>query len=143
MTAQNPVKYAEDTLAVHVVWAEANTRLAAHEASKVAYLSALSGIRYTEQQIAAREGEIVAEQRGDHPDMKIMEFKQHVATVMSADEKAVELNTAMAEEKDARDAAKADMQHHELGLGAITARMNELAGLLHFYAAAKEAASRS
>ena len=57
MATQNPVKYAEDTLSVHIVWTEANTRLAAHEASKVAYLSALSGIRYTEQQIAAREGE--------------------------------------------------------------------------------------
>lgn len=142
MAKQNPVEYAEGTLGVHQVWDEANDRLVAHEVVKDRYLASLSGIRYVEQQIATREGEIVAEQRGEHPDMKIMEFKQHIAAVMATDEKAVELNTSLAEEKDIRDAAKADMQHHELGLQALTARMNELAGLLEFYAAAKQAASR-
>ncbi len=139
--AKNPVDYAEEVLGVHQVWDEANTRLAAHEEAKNTFLTSLSGIRYLEEQIAVREAAIVTEQRGEHPDMKIMEFKQHVATLLASDPDAMQHATDLREEKDTKERAEQDMRHHELGLRALTARMTELAGLLEFYAAAKQAAA--
>lgn len=139
MAAKNPVEYAESVLDVHGVWNEAQERLAAHEEAKNAYLAALTSIRWTENQIATREAEIVAEERGTHPDMKITEFKQHVATVQATDETTVDFRGVLADQKAIRDEAEQGMKHHDLGVRALTARMNELAGLLDFYAAAKEA----
>ncbi len=143
MAKANPVEYAEETLGVHAVYEEAVERLAKHEAAKTAYLTSLGGIRYAEQQIESREAEIVSEQRGEHPDMGIQEFKLHVKTVGAGDDRMQELSSALTEEKANRDESEQDMRHHELGVRALTARMQELGGLLDFYAAAKSGGGRT
>jgi hypothetical protein len=136
---KNPVSYAEDDLGVHVVWDEARARLDEHETAKARYLAALKSLRITERQITDRNMELVTEQRGLQPELKVTAFREHMKVVAAEDDTMVGLQSQLEDDKTERDEAKADMEHHELGLRALTARMHELAGLLEFYATAKSA----
>lgn len=141
VTAKNPVTYAEDTLGVHHVWDEAQTRLREHDTAKGAYLAAHAAIRAAELLMADREAEIVNEERGKHPDMKITEFKLHVKTVSQTDPIYAEHEEIVHAQKAVKETMEQEMRHHELGVRAATARMTELGGLLEFYAASKRAAT--
>lgn len=136
-TLSNPVQYAEETLGVHGVWQECQDRLAAHDQAKALYLKALSGLRDTKAELADRERSIVSDERGNHPDMKPMAFKDHIKSVLDGDLYIKGYRKDLAGFESLRDEAEADMRHHELGVRALTARMHELAGLLDFYGAAK------
>lgn len=137
----NSVEYAEDTLGVHKVYDDCTQRLEEHDKAKNTYLTALSDIRQLKAAVVEREAEITSDERGKHPDMKITAFKQHVGVKCEQDtvHKAYRDDLAVAESS--RDEAEQDMRHHELGVRALTARMNELGGLLEFYSAAKQAAT--
>lgn len=135
----NPVQYAEETLGVHDVWAECRERLAQHDASRTTYLDAVAQLRDLKAAVQTREAEITSDQRGEHPDMKITAFKEHLKVAFEEDTVHTAYRDEIAEQEIRRDNAESEMRHHELGIRALTARMHELAGLLEFYGAAKRA----
>lgn len=137
---KSAVDYAEEDLDVHGVWDEAVARLAQHEDAKNLYVTTLAQIRMIKSKVQSLTMDITSDERGKFPDMKPTPFRDHVRTVVEDHPELSALRSDMAEAESARDQAKADLDHHALGLGAITARMNELAGLLTFYSAAKAAA---
>lgn len=139
--AKNAVQYAEEDLAVHEVWDEAQQRLAQHDAAKEAYLLSLRTIRDCRDSLRSREMFIISEERGKFPDMKPTPFREHVKEQFEADDNHAQFRESLAEAESMKEQAKADMDHHALGVQATTARMSELAGLLHFYSAAKAAAA--
>jgi hypothetical protein len=136
---KNAVKYAEENLGVHVVWDEAQTRLEQHDDAKNTYLTALRSVRDVKEKMRAREMTIVSDERGKFPDMKVTPFRDHIKAEFEADVVLSALRDELAGHESDRDRAKADMDHHSLGVQATTARMSELAGLLNFYSAAKAA----
>ncbi len=137
MTDRNPVEYAEDILDVHGVFREAKDRLERHEDAKNLYVTTLAQIRSLKSEIQSVEIDVTAEERGDNPDMKVTAFREHLKNVFESHLGLRDLRSNLAAAESARDEAKADMDHHALGVGALTARMSELAGLLQFYSAAK------
>ena len=140
---KNAVQYAEEDLGVHVVWDEAQTRLDQHEECKNTYLAALRSIRDLKEKMRSREMTIVSDERGKFPEMKVTPFRDHVKAEFEADAVLSDYRDELAVAESDRDRAKADMDHHSLGVQAATARMSELAGLLNYYSAAKAAATAS
>lgn len=140
---KNAVQYAEEDLGVHVVWDEAQTRLEQHDEAKNTYLNCLRQIRDLKERMRTRETTIVSDERGKFPDMKVTPFRDHIKAEFEADSALQEYRDELAVIESDRDRAKADMDHHSLGVQATVARMSELAGLLHFYSAAKAAATAS
>lgn len=139
--AKNAVQYAEDDLGVHEVWDEAQRRLNQHEDAKNIYLTAMRQVRELKEQMRTREMEIVSDERGTNPDMKVTAFREHVKVCFENDADLTDYRSTLAMLESDKDRAKADMDHHALGVQATTARMSELAGLLNFYSAAKAAAT--
>ncbi len=135
----NPVTYAEETLGVHDVYAECRTRLQGHDEARNIYLDAIAQLRDLRAAVTTREAEITSDERGEHPEMKITAFKDHLKVVFEADTVHMAYRDEIAIQEIRRDQAESEMRHHELGIRALTARMHELAGLLAFYGAAKEA----
>lgn len=133
----NAVQYAENTLGVHTPWSEAQTRLASHDSYTTAEVGAAALIRLLKDQIADYEAEVVSQWRADEPSLSATAFKQYVKDRLGVDTNWRKLRDDLTAHEVARDAAEAGRRHEEQGLRVLSARMEELAGLLHFYAAAK------
>ena len=134
---KNPVEYAEVELGVHEVWEQASHRLEQHEDAKDLYLTSLRQVRNIKADIRSAEMDLASDERGKFPEMKVTPFRDHMKAAYESDERLSSLRADLAAAESSRDEAKADMDHHSLGVHAMTARMHELAGLLQFYSAAK------
>lgn len=137
LSVPNAVEYAERTLDVHGAYADALSKLVDYNAASAIIDSCNVEIRKVKERLADRERVIIDEERGKHYDMGATAFKAHVKEVVADDTEVDALRNELADEESKRDSAHSDARTAELGLSLHVARMNELAGLLNFYAAAK------
>lgn len=133
----NPVDYAEQSLGVHKVYDEAATRLNehAHLTDEIKALNAK--IRQVKESITDRESLIVAQEGGNIAGLSKTAAKEHMKAAFDADDEINRLRGLLADAEAERADADATLRHHALGVQMLTARMQELGGLLEFYAAAK------
>lgn len=133
----NPVQYAEDHLGVHEVWKEAERRLIVHSDLTDQIKELNRRIRDAKDNLADREASIVADNGAAIVGMSKTAAKEHMKVVIDADPEIQRIRDQIATADAERAEADADLRHHDLGLKVLTARMQELGGLLEFYAAAK------
>lgn len=137
----NPVEYAEKNLGVHKVYEEAEASLARHKKAQEKLQQARNDIRACKSNQDARTAEVTAEVHGANPDTSATAMKELVKAALATDIKTGELRVRMTALENQRDQAEADIRHEEMDLRVRSARMDELAGLLQFYAVAKSAAN--
>lgn len=101
-----------------------------------------ASIRALKQAHKMRLIEIAAEAPSTVPnftDYNTTQRREAIKILVGGDEKIAEIEVDLSECQSVLDEANANLDHHKLGIGALTARMTELGGLLHFYAEAKHA----
>lgn len=135
----NAVTYAEKDLGVHKVFEEAQERLTVHAVYSAERQDCNSRIRQIKSDQADREAVVAAELRGQDPKASATAFKEMLKAALAADEETTHLREDLLAEESGRERAESEIHHHELGIRMLTARMEELAGLLHYYGAAKQA----
>lgn len=137
----NPVEYAERTLGVHVPWQQARSLLEAHEHKSRELVQVKSNIRFTKAAIADRTMEVRTEApaHAEFPVKGVQEREKFVKLLCFVDDTIRAGNDELEELLSEQDSVEASLKHIEVSLNVLTARMNELSGLLDFYAAAKSA----
>jgi hypothetical protein len=135
----NAVQYAENDLGVHSVYEEAERRLNAHDAATDVLAEALHQIRLLRSEIAAMERDIVsyAATLPEYSSLSKTAFRDAMKDAVKGNERMIDLQQKLSDAEQARDDAEIDVKHHALAVGLATARLNELGGLLQFYAASK------
>jgi uncharacterized coiled-coil DUF342 family protein len=136
----NPVEYAERVLEVHDIFVSTEQVLDEHARALDAMTSANRRIRDLEEDLRLAEIDtgIAAERAADAREWKgIGQRSKFVKDFITSYPEVVNLRGEIESAKNRRDEAEADVRHLALVIGARTARMNELGGLLNFYAAAK------
>lgn len=133
----NPVHYAEDYLGVHEVWEEAEHRLLDHRRLTEDIKELNRRIRGAKENLADRESVLVADHGADLVGLSKTAAKEHMKAVIDADAEAQRIRDQIATAEAERQEADLDLRHQEVGLKVLTARMQELDGLLEFYAASK------
>lgn len=139
----NPVQYAEQVLAVHVPWEEAQRHLDLHaDASEHVDLTRRE-IRAVKANIEDRKAEVTAEApstRG-YPE-GVQARRDFTKLLLASDDKLTSMEKHLDNLHSMLDDYQSAVKHHELALYAVTARMNELGGLLQFYSVAKAAETK-
>lgn len=133
------LKYAEETLGVHgvyyesrQVWANLNTSL--NE------LTALRNERSDiQEKLADRRADLVAEERGKHPDMAVTRFEEHVKMQDRRDDEMRALRMSLSKLNGDIVAHENIVEGLKAGMRVLSGRMNELGGLLTFLASLKDA----
>lgn len=135
------MQYAEQTLEVHVPWEDAKFCLDVHAETTLKVDELRRKIRGHKQRIEDRKMEVATEapSHPDYPPDGVTKQRDFLKVLLGNDQDLSDLESAL-------DAMTSDLEHHtslvkhqELRLYALTARMNELGGLLNFYAVAKSA----
>jgi predicted nucleic acid-binding Zn-ribbon protein len=142
MTRSTPVSYAENELKVHAVHDDA---LAAHETLTGAldeYAAASRTIRSTHEAIERREHVLASDIKGGDPGMSQEALKRALKDAQHTDDELVSLRAALHQAQDRQNNSYAVIEREKYRLRVLSARMNELGGLLSFYAAAKTAAAQ-
>lgn len=140
VTKQNPVTYAEETLGVHVPWAEAQDRLALHANATARVASAKTELRILRASLDMHKmnARNLAPSMENWPE-KVKDQEQFVRDVVARDTQVQYFETQIVVQHNNLDEAESDERHHRLGLEVLSSRMTELGGLLHFYAEVKRA----
>jgi uncharacterized protein YifE (UPF0438 family) len=136
----NPVEYAERVLEVHDIFVSTEQVLDEHARALDAMTSANKRIRELEEEL--RLEEITAEVQGEMQAAtrewtNVTQRTKFVKNFVTSWASVVQARDDLADAKNRRDEAEADVRHLALVIAARTARMNELSGLLNFYAVAK------
>lgn len=139
MGKQNPIAYAEDTLNVHGVHSEASQAYAALEEALDQYTELGRVIREVTDAIETREYDLVAAHRGENPDISQAALDRWLKEQVHKDETLSDLHRDLRTAQDGQAAKHAEVDKNKYRLRVLTARMNELGGLLTFLAAAKYA----
>lgn len=142
MAKQTPVAYAEGTLGVHDVYEQS---LEAHkqlEAALGLYADAAASIREINGAIEAREYDLVAAHRGENPDISLSALDRWLKDQRHADDSLRELRDDLLNKQADSDSAHVNIEKYKYRLRVLSARMNELGGLLNFFASAKMAAQK-
>lgn len=133
----DPVTYAEDTLGVHRVYEEAERRYNEHAMASDALDRTSDEIRSVRAEIEASEIELVSDLRAKHNDLSKTAFGELLKERIKEDADLRVLRTQLAHLEGVRAEYERQVKHHQLGIHLATARMEELGGLLEFYAACK------
>lgn len=138
------VSYAEQVLQVHVPWQDAQDALAKHEAASNEVNRLRSEIRGCKQRIEDRKMEVATEAPSTegYPADGVQKQRDFVKILQGGDEQIADLESQSDDLHRQIETQQAIVKHQDLRLYATTARMNELGGLLHFYAEAKAAESQ-
>lgn len=142
--AANPVKYAEETLGVHVPWADVQEHLEAHATETGEAIDLRKLLMQWKHAVEDRKVELRSLAPGAIPgyaEMSATAAKEAVKNWLDSDSdlRAAECQVDIV--RNELDTVEASLKHRELALHGLTARMNELAGLLKFYTQAKQAAA--
>jgi hypothetical protein len=140
---ESPVAYAENTLGVHQVWSAAEQTLADLATAQTAAVNTAAAKRVITEQIADRELEVTNDERSKYTDLSQTAFEKHLRGALQADPQMKELRKNLMEAQRHHDAAEANITQMEYTLRTQVARMEELSGLLNFYAAAKQATNKT
>jgi hypothetical protein len=139
---QTPVDYAEDVLGVHAVATEADDVHAALASHLAVHATAASTIRSLNDRIDAREFELAGEIRSEHPDISQTALERAIKDARQSDDVMRGLRRELRDVQSEQDLAQADIERNKYRLRVLSARMNELGGLLAFYGAAKVSATQ-
>lgn len=137
MSDKNPVSYAERTLGVHEVYDEA---IAAHTALSKAltdYADQAAAIRGMHDAAEQREYTLALELREQFPDMSNAALDRAIKDMRRSDEDLKAIRANLFEAQSLQEQAHAEIEKNKYRLRVLSARLNELGGLLAFYAAAK------
>lgn len=128
--------YVEGTLGVDSVYAEATEALARHQAEQENMVRCAKAKRDLHEKIDTREQHLVAE-HGATWDGSQAAFDRHIKAVFQNDGDLVSLRASVRTAATEYERAEAAARHEEFVLRVATARLEELAGRLHFYGAVK------
>lgn len=140
--ATNPIKYAEQELGVHEVYDRAQAAQQRFAKFIVTLNETNNAIRHIHEMMDDREQEVVAEQRAANPDMSTTAFKEHMKEVVQQDETMRDFRKDLMEKQNSRDTAETSVEAAKYAMRVEAARLNELGGLLNFYAATKYATTQ-
>lgn len=135
VVAGNPVVYAEHTLKVHAVYEKALEELDRYEVARGALVSAQSALRFAREELADHEADFTVICRGENPKLSATAFDRMLKVSLQQDSKHRDLRRHIAELQEEVDSAELDVKTLDRRLEVAVSRMNELAGLLTFYAA--------
>lgn len=133
----NPVEYAEKVLGIHTVYEEAQQRLDQHEASMQRIRELKNDLRNYRNQRTDKEMELVTLAPQMWPHDSATARKEKLKLHMANDPDLRELDHKIDVCKFELDSAESEARHHELGLNVLSARMNQLGGVMHYYAEVK------
>lgn len=139
---KSPLAYAEDDLGVHEVYEEAQE---AHEALKGAldtYAEQAKRIRQANDSVEQREFELAGEYRGQQHDMSQEALKRAIREAHRTDETLITMRKVLHDAQGKQEDAHAAIEQNKYRLRVLSARMNELGGLLAFLGAAKAASAQ-
>lgn len=137
--SSNPVEYAEETLGVHSVYEEAERRYQLHAEASDALDRTSDEIRSVRASIEASEIELISDLRGSEEakGMSKTAFGDYLKEKLKEDADLRVWRIRLADLEGVRAEFERALKHHQLGIHLATARMEELGGLLEFYAAVK------
>jgi hypothetical protein len=133
----NAVQYAEDVLEVHKVWQQAQERFDQYTSALGDRAKLQSDLRKIRASLSDREAILIQEGRIKYAELSATAFDKVYRTLVHDDSDHRELREHERERQCDLDLVEADISAHEYQLKLFTSRMNELGGLLEFYAAAK------
>lgn len=133
----DPISYAEESLGVHRVFEEGERRYELHAEASDALDRTSDEIRSVRAEIEASEIELVSDLRAQQNDMSKTAFGEFLKERLKEDADLRVLRTRLAHLEGVRAEYERQVKHHQLGVHLATARMEELGGLLEFYAACK------
>lgn len=131
------VRYAEDTLGVHSVYAAATAELDLLDDALDRLVAASREMRHFEERIEDAEIATIGDLKANDPKMSVAALERALKEERVNDETLRNLRRQHREAHDAYTQADADVSRHKYRLRAQTTRLNELGGLLNFYAATK------
>jgi hypothetical protein len=143
MSKKTPVDYAEITLGVHDVYAEAVKTQSVLTGAQSRVVAATRERRHTEELLAETEQEVIAELRAKYADVSDTAFQRLAKQELVKDKRMRDLRDKHREAQAGADLAEAEQRAAEFQLRLLTARMNEIGGLLFFYGAAKMASTQA
>lgn len=138
--ADRAITYAEQNLHVHDVWDEAK------EAQRDLREAQKAAVEYAQQKrtlieaMNERTAQFTAAERGRLSDISATAFEQHLKTALQLDPALMRLRQEYSAAQSQHDLAEASVREAEFRCRMYAARMEELGGLLNFYAATKQAA---
>lgn len=138
----NPVEYAEKDLGVHKVWEETQTRLERHAELTERLADLHQQITTYKEGLADRESIIISDQGAHIAGMTKTAAKEHMNQAILDDPEHLRIRNALSEAESFRWQYDIELKHHSMGLTVLAARMQELGGLLHFYAVTKSNTTR-
>ena len=136
--AGNPVRYAEDTLGVHTVFDATKTVLDGRTSHQRTLVSLLARKRELAERYLQAEALLISSERGANPELSQAAFDRHFKTTAALDDDLRDLRDQQHAVQHEIDVIEADLKAYEASLRMNVARMEELGGLLHFFAAAKQ-----
>lgn len=139
VSGDRSITYAEGTLGVHDVYQEAKAALADLRHAQTALVEHLNSKRIVAEQLADREYELVSEERAKYHEMSATAFEPHMRKVKHEDPEMKRLRGDLSKIQYEIDTTEAAVREHEFTCKVKQARMEELGGLLNFYAAVKTA----
>ena len=129
--------YAEQRLQVHDVYDETRSAHADLREAHKALIDHEQQAAGVVESMADREHVLVSAERAANADMSATAFKEHMKEVSQIDPDMKRLRGELASAHREADRAKQAIREAELLIRVGTARMEELGGLLQFYAAVK------
>lgn len=134
---KNPVAYAEDVLNVHGVYGEARELTEALEDARARHSKANVSVRNLRERLADEEARLTLEARGENPDLSATAFERQLRLLLQEDEGLRSIRRQILEAQAVLDETEAEYRVLDRRIDVATARLVELGGLLHFYAAAR------
>lgn len=141
MSKKDPVHYAEDDLGVHNIYDEARAHFDDHSYYTKQVESLNLQIRDIKTQIEDREREVVSDERAKQLDLSKTAFGEHLKEVLKADESLRAMRGDLSALEAERSNCELNLKNLSLGIQLRSARMEELGGLLYFYAVCKGVAA--
>ena len=137
MADKNPVAYAEQTLGVHKLWEDAQERFEKYEEALLHKANLQTGLRKLRDVQANREMEILQEGKAKYAEISATAFDKIYKTLIHEDSDHRELRENERSCQCDLDIVEAEISAHEYQLKLMNSRLQELGGLLNFYASAK------
>ena len=133
----NPVEYAEQNLGVHEVYAEATALTKSLDELMTALDKAIDERRTYDEQISNYEMDLLIAERGQNADMSEAAFARHLKEVIHTDQTLKRVKQDRNAKAGEVSGLELDIEYHKYKIKVAVARMEQLNGLLQFYAAAK------
>jgi chromosome segregation ATPase len=132
---EKPVRYAEGVLGVHDVWDAVVQNQNDYEEAMQKHDELVAQVHTAEETIANLEADFTIEERAANPDMSATAFEKHIKSALQLDAEMQEWRRSLAAKKHERDKALTEVESYKSRVRVGIARLEELGGLLHFYAA--------